>query len=77
MRNFINLQISVGYVLMYFLRGSLPWQGLQAKSSNNEDKYSLILEKKMNTSIDEELCAGYPGSTLLVVTLLFSLLRFL
>lgn len=50
--------MSVGYVLMYFLRGQLPWQGLRAESNN--EKYKLILEKKMSTSIDE-LCHGFPG----------------
>ena len=48
---------SVGYVLMYFLRGSLPWQGLKVKSK--EDRYKRILEKKKETS-SEELCRGYP-----------------
>jgi hypothetical protein len=48
--------MSVGYVLMYFLRGSLPWQGLRADS--NSEKYKLILEKKMSTTI-EDLCYGY------------------
>ena len=48
---------SVGYVLMYFLRGELPWQGLKVKSK--EDRYKKILEKKKETT-SEELCEGYP-----------------
>ena len=48
---------SVGYVLMYFLRGELPWQGLKVRSK--EDRYKKILEKKKETS-SEELCRGFP-----------------
>ena len=48
---------SMGYVLMYFLRGSLPWQGLKVK--NKEEKYKKILEKKLETS-SQELCKGFP-----------------
>ena len=48
---------SVGYVLMYFLRGELPWQGLRVKSK--EDRYKKILEKKKETS-SEELCKDFP-----------------
>jgi serine/threonine protein kinase len=48
---------SVGYVLMYFLRGGLPWQGLKIRSK--EDRYKKILEKKKQTS-SEELCRGFP-----------------
>lgn len=43
---------------MYFLRGSLPWQGL--KAATNKQKYEKIGEKKQTTPI-KELCDGYPG----------------
>ncbi len=48
---------AIGYVLMYFLRGSLPWQGL--KVDRKEDRYKKIYEKKKATS-PEELCSGFP-----------------
>ncbi|XP_021742753.1 casein kinase I-like [Chenopodium quinoa] len=41
---------SLGYVLMYFLRGSLPWQGL--KAGTKKQKYDRISEKKMLTPIE-------------------------
>ena len=47
----------IGIVLMYFIRGSLPWQGLPAKTK--EEKYEQIKIKKAVTSI-EDLCSGYP-----------------
>ncbi|CAL8101546.1 unnamed protein product [Calicophoron daubneyi] len=49
---------SLGYVLMYFNRGSLPWQGLRA--TNKRQKYERISEKKMSTSV-EMLCKGFPS----------------
>ena len=49
---------STGYVMMYFLRGNLPWQGL--KAANKKQKYERISEKKMATSV-EELCRGFPS----------------
>ena len=49
---------SLGYVLLYFLRGSLPWQGL--KANTKKQKYERILEKKTSTSTDI-LCKGFPG----------------
>ena len=35
---------STGYVLMFFLKDSSPWQGLRIKAK--EDRYKKILEKK-------------------------------
>jgi casein kinase 1/casein kinase I family protein HRR25 len=48
---------SLGYVLMYFIRGSLPWQGL--KANTKKQKYERIMDRKMSTST-EQLCKGYP-----------------
>lgn len=48
---------SLGFVLMYFLRGSLPWQGL--KANTKKQKYEKIMEKKMTTPIDM-LCKDFP-----------------
>ena len=49
---------SAGYVLLYFLRGSLPWQGIPGK--NKDERYNKILQKKMSTT-PEELCEGFPN----------------
>ena len=48
---------AVGYVLLYFLRGKLPWQGLHVK--NKEDRYHKIMEIKIQTT-PFELCKGFP-----------------
>ena len=42
---------------MYFIRGSLPWQGL--KVNKKEDRYKKICEKKKETSA-KDLCCGFP-----------------
>ncbi|KRY22654.1 Casein kinase I isoform epsilon, partial [Trichinella patagoniensis] len=52
---------SLAYVLIYFIRGSLPWQGL--KAATKRQKYEKISEKKINVSV-EQLCSGMPGKFL-------------
>eukprot|EP00968_Pinguiococcus_pyrenoidosus_P005159 scaffold334_cov241-Pinguiococcus_pyrenoidosus.AAC.22 len=49
---------SIGYVLVYFLKGGLPWQGLKAR--NAQKKYRMILEKKQAVSV-QQLCDGLPS----------------
>ena len=48
---------SLGYVLMYFNRGSLPWQYIGG--ATEKQKYEKVSEKKMSTPL-EVLCRGYP-----------------
>ena len=48
---------SIAYILLYFLRGSLPWQGLRV--NNKDDRYRKICDKKKNTT-SKELCQGFP-----------------
>ena len=49
---------SLGYMVLYFLRGSLPWQGLQAPNRRARDE--LVLELKRQTGV-EELCRDMPA----------------
>ena len=54
--------LSLGYVLIYFNRGILPWQGLKAET--RKQKYAMI--KEMKASISEEtLCKGLPTEFIL------------
>ena len=48
---------SVGYTLIYFLKGRLPWQRIRANTK--EEKYKIILDMKMKIS-SKELCDGLP-----------------
>ena len=49
---------SLAYVLIYFLRGGLPWQGLNA--TTKKQKYNMIMEKKISTGT-HILCSGIPS----------------
>lgn len=55
----------LGYVLLYFLRGSLPWQNM--KANNKKDKYERIMEKKLSTPVDL-LCKGFPNEFVTFLT---------
>ena len=48
---------SLGYMLLYFLLGKLPWQGL--KSSSREEKYKNIKLCKITYSL-KKLCQDVP-----------------
>ena len=50
---------SLGYMLMYFNLGTLPWQGL--KAATKKQKYKKISRKKMSTPV-EVLCKGHYNS---------------
>ena len=48
---------SLAYVLIYFMKGILPWQNL--KANNKKEKYERIMEKKLSIP-PEVLCKGLP-----------------
>ncbi len=41
---------SLGYVIMYFMRSNLPWQGL--KAATKKQKYERISQKKLDTTVE-------------------------
>lgn len=49
---------ALGYCFIYFLKGSLPWQGTKAKSK--QEKYNQIKNLKIGTQLDV-LCKGLPA----------------
>ena len=53
-------------MFMYFLRGSLPWQGL--KADNLKERYQKIGDTKRATPI-EVLCENFPGKNDISVSL--------
>lgn len=48
---------AIGYIFVYFMKGSLPWQGLQGK--DKAEKYNQIRDKKQAIPA-AELCKGLP-----------------
>lgn len=56
---------AIGYILLYFLKGSLPWQGLPA--TERHEKYRKIRDRKINTPIDV-VCRGCPSQFIAFIT---------
>jgi serine/threonine protein kinase len=54
---------TLGYMLLYLFKGSLPWQGLAArnKSKTKSEQYQNIAEMKISMPLDE-LCCDAPGA---------------
>lgn len=52
-------------MLIYFVRGSLPWQGL--KTTSRAEKYRRVLEMKRAVRVDE-LCEGLPPAFVTYMT---------
>ena len=50
---------ALGYILVYFMKGNLPWKGI--KAMNVQEKYEKIKKKKISTSLDT-LCQGLNDS---------------
>ena len=48
---------SLAYMMIYFIKGELPWQNLKAKS--RKEKYTKIYQKKKHT-VNTELCNFLP-----------------
>ncbi|KAM5221094.1 casein kinase I-like [Ctenodactylus gundi] len=48
---------AIGYILFYFIRGGLPWQGVKAASKR--EKYEKVCEMKRSIPLGK-LCEGYP-----------------
>lgn len=48
---------SIAYMLIYFIRGSLPWQNI--KTTNKKEKYDKIGNLKMTMTL-EEICTNCP-----------------
>mmetsp|Transcript_70127 Transcript_70127/g.197852 ORF Transcript_70127/g.197852 Transcript_70127/m.197852 type:complete len:428 (-) Transcript_70127:184-1467(-) len=48
---------AIGYVLMHFNLGKLPWQGISAKSKRTKQKKIGRVKKRMP---HDELCKGFP-----------------
>ena len=52
---------AVGYMMVYFLKGHLPWQGMI--DSNPNKKYDKIKKLKIEIKLTD-LCAGLPEETI-------------
>ena len=51
---------SIGYMLIYLIKGNLPWKGIKLKADNAYKKYIEMLNLKKTIS-PEDLCFGLPS----------------
>ena len=51
--------ISILYVIIYLLKGRLPWCGLKKKEGDNRTKAEIVYDMKKRTTI-KQLCKGVP-----------------
>jgi len=52
--------ISILYVSIYLLKGTLPWCGLCPKKGDTQTKEQMVYAKKVNTT-SSEVCEGLPA----------------
>ena len=52
---------AIGYMMVYFMKGSLPWQGMV--NSNPKKRYDRIKKMKLEIKLTD-LCAGLPKETI-------------
>jgi hypothetical protein len=50
---------AIGYLLVYLIKGKLPWQGLKTDKLRTQ-KYEAIMNKKLTTTVSE-LCRNLPS----------------
>uniref|UniRef100_A0A7S0ALE6 Casein kinase I n=1 Tax=Pyrodinium bahamense TaxID=73915 RepID=A0A7S0ALE6_9DINO len=50
---------ALGHMLIYFVRGSLPWQGCTGRT--RMEKFELVKRLKVGTPL-QQLCKGYPAA---------------
>ena len=48
---------SIGYMLLFFLKGSLPWQGIKESDKSNKSKKICEMKEKITL---QELCKDMP-----------------
>jgi len=52
---------AIGYMMVYLMKGSLPWQGMV--NSNPKKRYDRIKKLKLDTKLSD-LCEGLPKETI-------------
>ena len=56
---------SLAYALIYFINGSLPWEGMKIKNKDEKIKEILEMKKKIK---EDDLCCGLPDEIKLFIS---------